>query len=174
MSKNNLNFIPYDHKNLGLWRNSLKGGISYLDDDTNLIIHGGIDDLWYDLDNKKIIVVDYKAQSSNYPVNISTYLNNKWHNSYKLQMDIYVHILRKMEFDVSETTFFLVCNGKKDRDKFDNRIIFENTLIPYKVDISWIQKKILEMKKTLNSIKVPEINPICEKCAYLKGGKNFF
>ena len=43
MVKNNLNFIPYKHKDLDIWRNSLKGGISYLDEKTNLIIHGGID-----------------------------------------------------------------------------------------------------------------------------------
>ncbi len=32
------------------WRNSLIGGVSYLDQDTNLEIHGGVDDIWYDLD----------------------------------------------------------------------------------------------------------------------------
>ena len=51
--KNNLNFIPYQHKDLDVWRNSLKGGISYLDEKTNLIIHGGIDDLWFDPNEKK-------------------------------------------------------------------------------------------------------------------------
>ena len=30
----------------------LTGGISYLDEKTNLIIHGGIDDLWFDLNKK--------------------------------------------------------------------------------------------------------------------------
>ena len=55
MVKHNLNFVPYQHKDLDTWRNSLKGGISYLDEKTNLIIHGGIDDLWFDLNEKKII-----------------------------------------------------------------------------------------------------------------------
>ena len=36
-----------------------------------LIIHGGIDDIWFDLKEKKLVVVDYKAQSSNYPVTTS-------------------------------------------------------------------------------------------------------
>ena len=49
MVKHNLNFVPYQHKDLDNWRNSLKGGISYLDEKTNLIIHGGIDDIWFDL-----------------------------------------------------------------------------------------------------------------------------
>ena len=31
MIKHNLNFVPFQHKDLDTWRNSLKGGISYLD-----------------------------------------------------------------------------------------------------------------------------------------------
>ena len=174
MLKHNLNFIPYQHKDLNTWRNSLKGGISYLDEKTNLIIHGGIDDIWFDLKEKKLVVVDYKAQSSTYPVTVSSYLDAEWHLSYKLQMDIYVHILRKMNFKVSDLTYFYVCNGEKTNDKFDNRINFKTTLIPYRVDTSWIDSKLIEMKKILNLDSPPEIEKTCEKCAYLKGGKDFF
>ena len=85
MIKHNLDFVPFQHKDLDVWRNSLKGGISYLDEKRNLIIHGGIDDIWYDLKEKKLIVVDYKAQSTNYTVTTQSYLNSEWHVSYKLQ-----------------------------------------------------------------------------------------
>mgnify|MGYP000736326430 FL=1 len=173
MIKHNLNFVPYQHKDLNTWRNSLKGGISYLDEKTNLIIHGGIDDLWFDLNEKKKVVVDYKAQSSTYPVTVSSYLDAEWHLSYKLQMDIYVHILRKMNFDVSDRTFFYVCNGEKTNNKFDNKIDFKTTLIPYRVDTSWIEEKLIEMKDVLNFDEPPEIEKTCEKCAYLEGGKKF-
>ena len=174
MLKYNLNFVPYKHKDLDIWRNSLKGGISYLDNKTNLIIHGGIDDIWFDLKEKKLVVVDYKAQSSTNQITISSYLNSEWHLSYKLQMDIYVHILRKMNFKVSNLSYFYVCNGVKNNNKFDNKINFTTTLIPYRVDTSWIENKLSEMKDVLNSEKVPEIDKSCEKCAYLKGGKDFF
>jgi len=121
MIRHNLDFVPFQHKDLDAWRNSLKGGISYLDEKTNLIIHGGVDDIWFDLKEKKLVVVDYKAQSTNYPVSTHSYLNSEWHLSYKLQMDIYVHILRKMNFDVSHTTYFYVCNGEKKKKKFDKK-----------------------------------------------------
>ena len=39
MSKNKLNFVPYQHKDMDHWRNARTGGISYLDEKTNLIIH---------------------------------------------------------------------------------------------------------------------------------------
>ena len=174
MIEHKLNFVPYQHKDLDLWRNSLKGGISYLDEKTNLILHGGIDDVWFDLDKKKLIVVDYKAQSSNYPVTIKSYLSGEWRLSYKLQMDIYVHILRKMNFIVSDTSYFYVCNGEKTNNKFEDKIDFKTTLVPYTVNTSWIEEKLYEMKEVLNLNAPPTIDLSCEKCAYLKGGKNYF
>ena len=174
MIRHNLDFIPFQHKDLDVWRNSLKGGISYLDEKTNLIIHGGVDDIWFDLKEKKLVVVDYKAQSTSYPVSTQSYLNSEWHISYKLQMDIYVHILRKMNFSVSDMSYFYVCNGEKTNDKFENKIDFKTTLVPYKVNTSWVEGKISEMKEVLNLYSPPDVVLTCEKCAYLKGGKNYF
>ena len=171
MIKNNLNLVPYQHKDLDIWRNSLKGGISYLDVKTNLVIHGGVDDIWFDQKEKKLVVVDYKAQSSSYPVTLESYLGSKWHLSYKLQMDIYVYILRKMNFKVSDVTYFLVCNGDKNYEKFDGKLNFTMTLVPYKADTTKVDQQILEMKKVLESTSVPEINKNCEKCMYLNAGK---
>ena len=174
MIRNNLDFIPYQHKDLDVWRNSLKGGISYLDEKTNLILHGGIDDIWFDQKEKKLVVVDYKAQSSNYPVSTESYLGGEWRLSYKLQMDIYVHILKKMNFNVSDISYFYVCNGEKTKDSFENKMNFKTTLVPYKVNTSWIEAKLTEMKEVLNFDSPPSIDLTCEKCAYLKGGKNYF
>ena len=174
MIRHNLNLIPFQHKDLDVWRNSLKGGISYLDEKLNLIIHGGVDDVWFDLDNKKLIVVDYKAQSTSYPVSTQSYLNSEWHLSYKLQMDIYVHILRKMNFNVSDMSYFYVCNGEKTNNQFENKMDFKITLVPYNTNTSWIEDKLKEMKEVLNLDSPPDIEPTCEKCAYLKGGKNYF
>ena len=126
------------------------------------------------LKKKKLVVVDYKAQSSNYPITISSYLNSEWHLSYKLQMDIYVHILRKMNFKVSDISYFYVCNGEKSNNQFDNKIDFKTTLIPYKTDTTWIEEKLTEMKNVLNLETTPGIDQTCEKCAYLKGAKDFF
>ena len=169
--KYNLNFIPYQHKELNHWRNSLTGGISYLDEDTNLLIHGGIDDIWYDLDNKELVVVDYKAQSSNIKVEKNSYLESIYHQGYKVQMDIYVHILRKMGFQVSDTSYFYVCNAEKGFDNFEGKLNFTITLVPYVTDTSWVETNIKEMKKTLELDSVPEINKSCEQCMYLDASK---
>jgi hypothetical protein len=167
MKEYKLNFIPFDHPDIDKWRQSLSSGISYLDKETNLFIKGGIDDVWYDLDKEELVVVDYKAQSNNTPVETKAYLESKYHQGYKRQMDIYVHILRNMNFKVSDTTYFMVCNGEKTNDEFGNRIDFKTVLVPYEADPSWIPDKIKEMKKVLESKDIPDYNIDCESCIYL-------
>ena len=171
--KHNLNLVPFQHEKMDHWRNSLTGGISYLDEDTNIEIHGGVDDIWYDLDKEELVVVDYKAQSSNTKVETEVYLESVYHQGYKIQMDIYVHILRKMGFKVSDTSYFYVCNGEKGFDNFEGKLNFTITLVLYVTDTSWVQDNINDMKKTLELEKVPEINKSCEKCMYLNAGKEF-
>ena len=172
MKKYKLNFIPFHHKDINTWREARTGGISYLDQDANLIIHGGVDDIWFNKDTEELVVVDYKSQSTNEPVANESYLANKYHQGYKIQMDIYVHILRKMNFKVSDTSYFMVCNGEKSFNKFDNKINFTTTLVPYKTNSEWIPGKIKEMKKVLDQEEIPEINSDCEKCIYLNTNKH--
>jgi len=173
MIENNLNFIPFDHDQIDKWRDSLKGGISYIDKDTNLEIFGGVDDIWFDKDSEELVVVDYKAQSSNTPVEIDSYLSSPFHQGYKIQMSIYVYILKEMGFKTSDRVFFLVCNGEKSYDNFDKKLNFTTKLIPYITDISNIKNIIKEMKSVLESKDIPLINKSCEKCMYLEAGKKF-
>jgi hypothetical protein len=171
--KNKLKFIPFQHEKIDYWRDALRGGISFLDENTNLEIHGGVDDIWFDKDKEELVVVDYKAQSKEGAVETEEYLENKYHQGYKIQMDIYVYILRQMKFKVSDTAYFLVCNGLKTPDKFDALLHFDLRLVPYKTDVSWIKNKIVEMKKVLDAKEVPDLNKSCEKCMFLITGKNF-
>jgi hypothetical protein len=171
--KNNLKLIPFKHEKMDYWRDALRGGISFLDEDTNLEIHGGVDDIWFDTDKNELVVVDYKAQSKEGEVETEEYLENKYHQGYKIQMDIYVYILRQMKFKVSDTAYFLVCNGRKTQDKFDAILHFDLKLVPYKTDISWVKDKIIKMKKVLDAEEVPDLNKTCEKCMFLITGKNF-
>ncbi len=171
--KNKLKFIPFKHEKIDYWRDALRGGIAFTDSDTNLEIHGGVDDIWFNPDNDELVVVDYKAQSKNETVETDAYLENQYHQSYKVQMDIYVYILRQMKFKVSDTTYFLVCNGLKTPDKFDATLHFDLTLVPYKTDDSWVKNKIIDMKKVLDAKEVPVLNKSCEKCMFLITGKNY-
>ena len=169
-NENNLNFIPFKHSDIDKWRDSRTGGISYEDQNSNLIIHGGVDDIWFDKDLNQLVVADYKAQSSSKALEKNLYLSSPYHQSYKRQMEIYVYILKKMGFDVSLNTYFLVCNAKKNIEKFDFSMQFEVKLIEYEVDISWVEEKIIEMKKVLDTETLPNPNPCCMNCSYLEQG----
>ena len=149
----------------------MTGGISYLDKDTNIQTHGGVDDIWYDLDKEELVVVDYKAQSSNTKVETDAYLESIYHQGYKIQMDIYVHILRKWVFKFQILHIFM-CVMLKGFDNFEGKLNFTITLVPYATDTSWVQEKINDMKKTLDLESVPQINKSCEKCMYLDAGKD--
>ena len=76
-------------------------------------------------------------------------------------------------FEVSDATYFYVCNGEKSQDKFDGKLNFSSTLVSYITKNSWIDLKVEEMKMLLESDQIPAINKSCEHCAYLKGGKAF-
>ena len=43
---------------------------------------------------------------------------------------------------------------------------FEEYLIPYKWDDSWIDKSIDSMIQLMNNYEIPEANPCCKNCAY--------
>ena len=67
------------------WRENFKG-LEYIDNELGLIFTGAVDDLWLNLDNNKVIVVDYKATSKVGSIEIS---NSGWWPSYKRQIEFY-------------------------------------------------------------------------------------
>ena len=76
--------VPYENGKLEEWRDSLRRGITYEMPDTNLIITGGVDDVWINPEGE-LIIVDYKATSKESKVN----LDADWQIGYKRQMEIY-------------------------------------------------------------------------------------
>jgi len=158
--------VPYQHEDIDKWRDSLRHGLKIQFKDSNIILHGGVDDIWQDKNTEKIIVVDYKSQANKWPVNTEYYLSNVFHQGYKVQMDFYSYLLTEMGFQVSPTAYFYVCNADRNADSFDSKLDFEETLVPYQWDSSWIEEKVTEMIALLNSEELPEINSSCENCAY--------
>ena len=158
--------MPFRHADLDKWRDSLRGGLEYQIEGTNIILHGGIDDIWYNRDEETLIVVDYKSQASRQAVEQRRYLAGAYHQGYKIQLDVYAYLLKKMGFAVSPTGYFYVCNGDRNVPEFNGRIIFEETLVPYHWNVDWIDGKLSEMIRVLDSKELPGGNRSCENCAY--------
>ena len=162
MIKFGIKAIPLKHKNLDEWRDPFKG-ITYHDKKTNLIITGGVDDIWIN-PKGELIIVDYKATSKEEEVS----LDAEWQIGYKRQMEIYQWLFRKDGFKVSDTGYFVYCNGNTDKEKFDAKLEFDIKIIPYKGDDSWIEETINSAYDCLKSVAIPKASPDCDYCAYRK------
>ena len=164
MIENNLKALPYQHPDLEEWRESLRHGIKRSHSGTNLILRGGIDDVWINTETNQLIVVDYKATSKKGEVSIDA----DWQIGYKRQIEFYQWLLRGNSFDVSDIGYFVYCNGISEKDEFNNTLEFKTKLIPYKGNDSWVEPILYDLKETLMKDEAPESNSKCSYCSYVK------
>ena len=153
--------VPLAHERMDEWRDSLRRGVSHHDEGTNLLITGGVDDIWVHPDGQ-FIVVDYKATST---VNAIT-LEGPYKEGYKRQMEVYQWLLRQNGFDVSDTGYFVYCNGTTDREAFDAKLEFDVILLDYTGSDTWVPVTVAGLKACLESPTVPDASSDCEHCAY--------
>ena len=157
-----LDAVPFEHPKMDEWRENFKG-ITYLEPATNLLITGAVDDVWINSENE-LIIVDYKSTSKESEVN----LDAEWQDGYKRQMEIYQWLFRNNGFKVSNTGYFVYCNGKTDRVAFDGKLEFDIKLIPYKGKTEWIEPIIKKIYQCLNSKEIPKSSEDCDFCNYVK------
>jgi len=165
MTTYGLDLIPFSHPKMNEWRENFKG-VQFYFEPANLVLTGAVDDIW--VDKKEILyVVDYKSTSKDTEVN----LDADWQGGYKRQMEFYQWLLRKNGFGVSDTGYFVYCNGKRDAKAFDAKLEFDIKIIPYKGSDKWVKKTILEAKDCLMSGAVPEASGDCDYCNYREAVK---
>lgn len=152
--------LPFEHDDLDVWRENFKG-VRYLHEPTNLLITGAVDDVWVNPEGE-LIVVDYKSTSKDGEVGIDA----DWQIAYKRQMEVYQWLLRNNGFKVSNTGYFVYCNGRTDTEAFDGKLEFEISLIPYEGDDSWIEQTLEDIVKCLSSDIPPKPHSECDYCAY--------
>lgn len=157
-----LDLVPLAHDKMNEWRENFVG-VQYLHEPTNLIITGAVDDLWVDKKGQ-IHIVDYKSTSKSTEVN----LDADWQIGYKRQMEVYQWLMRKNGFNVSDTGYFVYCNGRTDREAFDSKLEFDVKIIPYIGDDSWVEKAVISAHKCLMSNKIPKAGDDCDYCRYVE------
>lgn len=91
MEKNNINAIPFSHKDLDLWRNNFKG-IRWFDEKHNFTLFGAVDDLWIN-EKEEIHIVDYKSTAKK---DFSPNFTSGYQVAYKRQLEIYHWLLKKI------------------------------------------------------------------------------
>jgi RecB family exonuclease len=161
MVESGIEAVPFAHPQLNRWRDALRAGVEYHDQATNLVITGGIDDVWVN-PAKELIVADYKATAKDGEVSIDA----PWQDGYKRQLEVYQWLFRRNGFRVSDTGYFVYCNGDTSREAFEARIDFKIKLIPYTGSDGWIGQAIQDLAACLNQEELPAAGPDCDYCKY--------
>ena len=137
--------VPFQHPDMDKWRDSLRHGLMSRFADTNIILTGGVDDIWQNTETGKLVVADYKSQANTKELAPETYLSDPYKDGYKVQMDFYAYLLQQMGFKVEDNAYFLVCNADREADGFNAEMKFQEVLIPYQWNSDWIHGKVTEM-----------------------------
>ena len=166
----NLNFIPYnklDPEVLAKYRNNFKG-VEAKSLKTKYTLFGSLDDLWFNLDTKEIVVLDYKATSNK---NLEDYKTSTkhYHKAYLRQLDFYAYLLKLNNFPVHKIGYWLICNAADENQKvFNNNVSFKTTLLPYELKTDYIEDKLVELEKCLDNIEIPISGDDCDNCRWFK------
>ena len=158
--------MAFDHPEIDNWRNSLNRGLMDRYKQTGIILTGGVDDIWKDPITKQLIIVDYKSKAKIGRVDKKDYLEDPFHEGYKTQMDFYAYLLSGMGFSVHTTSYFLVCNAKRDEEEFNKSIRFDEYLITNQGNNDWMESRLNEMGALMNQYEIPESNYYSKNCTY--------
>ncbi len=154
--------VPLSHPEMDRWRENFKGK-EYHERENNFIVTGAIDDIWEN-PQKELFIVDYKATSTDRTIS----LNDEYKDGYKRQMEIYQWIFRNSGYKISRTGYFVFANAGKNRDKFDGKLEFELSVIPYVGDTSWIFDTLTKIRALLTTDTTPDFNFGCDYCKFAK------
>lgn len=167
MIDNKINAMPLDHPLINIWRNSNYGkdGIRFYNRDLNLTLFGAIDDIWVNTAGE-LIIVEYKTTST-MPGEIIQ--KNPWYESFKRQISFYAWLFKKNGYPVSNTGYFIYCNGLQAQTtaiSINNLLAFEITPSPYLIDDSWIEQTIKKAMNCLQQDDAPKGSNNCKFCNF--------
>lgn len=163
MKKYKIDAIPLNHPDLPVWRDDMYKyeGASTFHEELQLRVNGIVDDVWKDHQGN-LLIVDYKSTSTSKEIS----LEDRYKQGYKKQMEVYQWIFRKKGFKVSDTGYFVFANATKNRPKFDGRLEFALSIIPYKGSDLWVEPTLRKIRQCLDSEKIPPRGAACEHCLF--------
>ena len=161
------NLVPYKHENFDLWTKAMQLGLRTYHEPTNIIMGGGLDDVWHNPKSDQLFVVDYKSTASKRNEEQTALetikLEGPYKEPFKRQMDMYQWILRQNGFNVSKKGYFLYVNGDQyfqpgmlDNDGSKANMIFEVQIIEHEGDDTWVENVIHDIKECLHQKNCPD------------------
>ena len=162
MQKYGIEAVPFAHKSMDSWRDPFVG-IECKEPETGLTVSGGVDDIWVKPDGT-LIIVDYKSTSKE--GSITELSDSPWDMQYTRQLGVYRWLLEQNGFNVDPLGYLVYANASKEPDAFDDKLIFETTLVSVPTDIDWILPTLKDIKACLDSGELPKSGHNCEFCPY--------
>ena len=157
----NQNLELFLHDDLKNWQKMNKG-IRFLNEERNTEYFGLVDDV---LVNKmgELVMVDTKSTSKKEEM---TTLENVFNNgkTYQRQLEIYSYLFQKNGFPVNYTGYLLYYNAIKGESAFNGIMRFKTSLIPMKLDTSWIQSCLENLHECLQKDEAPPPLEDCDFC----------
>lgn len=161
----NQNLELFLHDDLKNWQKMNKG-IRFLNEERNTEYFGLVDDV---LVNKmgELVMVDTKSTSKKEEM---TTLENVFNNgkTYQRQLEIYSYLFQKNGFPVNSTGYLLYYNAIKGETDFNGIMRFKTTLIPMKLDTSWIESCLENLHECLQKDEAPPPSEDCDFCLYVQ------
>ena len=184
MAHNGLtNLRPYAHDDFEKWETSLHFALSpqhfnTVHRETNICFGGGLDDVWQDINNEVLHIVDYKstAQLGKQPKPLDqTFLDGLWKEPYKRQMEMYQWVMRRKGFNVSDRGYFLYVDGQHlgqvgmiDNDEPERGYMqFKTSIISYDGNDNWVEDALINIRSLLDTKSCPEHSSGCEYGVFL-------
>jgi hypothetical protein len=81
-------------------------------------------------------------------------------------MEIYQWLFKKNGFKVSNTGYFVYCNGDSSIGTFTGSLQFKISLLPHDGNDAWIEDILFDIKECLTSNTLPNPSSDCDYCAY--------
>jgi CRISPR/Cas system-associated exonuclease Cas4 (RecB family) len=162
MLKYGIKAVPFTHKDLDAWRDPFVG-IMHAHAPIGLVVSGGVDDIWVQ-DDGTLIIVDYKSTSKD--GTIESLSDSPWDQQYKRQLGVYRWLLEQNGFTVAKIGYLVYANADKSLDAFDDKLVFETTLVSVETDVAWIDETLIAIKQCLDSESLPPVGSSCEFCPY--------
>ena len=163
---NNIDAIPFQHKNIDIWRSNFKG-LKYSSKEYEYEFVGALDEV-LQKKNGDLIVADIKATARNNFNWSETFENYDYPKAYKRQLEMYQWLLKKNGFKVAKEAYIFYFNGKKNEKFFKNKLEFDPHIIKLECSTDWVDNKIIETVQLLRSASFPKPSSNCEYCNYLK------
>lgn len=163
--REHLRVAAFAHPNLDDWRNNRRG-IRALHAASDTEVYGSVDDLWRNLDDDSLHIVDYKSTSKQGEPS----LNGGWGEQYKRQIEIYQWLFEQNGFPVNHAAYFLYVNASKSGTFFDpsltGRMSFVATLHVHAGSTGWVADAIAAAAACARGDDLPASGADCDNCRY--------